>query len=158
MLNDYEHENVVFNNTELASAQFVFNFLETDFDIISGNGYTTYMSERVTDVGILRLHFATDESVYNLGAVSDLVSDDGEPDFEIGIDDSYQAWLEEYLGDFLTVIMLVIVVLIILVAVVYLKPIAKAVFDGFAEIIDLILSALVFPFQLIASLFSNKRR
>ena len=158
MLSDYEHENVVFNNTELASAQFVFNFLETDFDIISGNGYTTYMSERVTDVGILRLHFATDESVYNLGAVSDLVSDDGEPDFEIGIDDSYQAWLEEYLGDFLTVIMLVIVVLIILVAVVYLKPIAKAVFDGFAEIIDLILSALVFPFQLIASLFSNKRR
>lgn len=158
MLSDYEHENVVFNNTELGSAQFVFNFLETDFDIISGNGYTTYMSERVTDVGILRLHFATDEGVYNLGAVSDLVSDDGEPDFEIGIDDSYQAWLEEYLGDFFTFILLVILVVIILVLIIYFKPIITSIFRGVTEICELIWSFITLPFQLIASAFKNKRR
>ena len=161
MLSDDEHEKIVFDEDGLGSAQFVFNFLETDFDIISGGTYTTFMSERVTDVAILRLHFATDTGVYNLGVVSDVVSDDGEPDVEIGFDDSYQSWIDEmdeYLGDFLTVMMLVIFVLIILVAVVYLKPLASMIGKGFKEIISLIWSAVTLPFQLIASLFSSKRR
>lgn len=159
MLSDYEHENVVFNNTELASAQFVFNFLETDFDIISGNGYTTYMSERVTDVGILRLHFATDEGVYNLGAVSDLVSDDGEPDFEIGADDSYQTWIEsfeEYFGDFITFICLVILVVIFLVFVLYFKPIGMTILRGITEIFELVWAAITLPFHLLREFFAKK--
>ena len=161
MLSEYEHEKVVFNDSELGSAQFVFNFLETDFDIIAGSGYTTYMSDRVTNVGILRLHFATDTVVYNLGAVSDFVSDDGEPDFEIGADDSFQSWLEDldaYLEDFFKVMFLIILVIIILIFIIYFKPVIILMFSGVTEIFSLIYSTITFPFQLIASAFKNTRR
>jgi len=159
MLNEHKGEKIVFDDSSLGQAQFVFNFLETDYSWVSGGtGTVSYFSKRVTDVAILRLHFATDSEIFNLGVVSDVVSDDGVPDFVVDVEDNIEHILDDYFGNFLSMVMLLIIGLAVLVFCVYLKPIAKAVFDGFAEIIDLILSALVFPFQLIASLFSNKRR
>lgn len=159
MLEDYKNERIVFDEGSLAEAEFVFNFLETDYSaIVGGTGTSSFFSKRVTDVAILRLHFATSTGTYNLGAVSDIVSDDGNPDFNVGIGDNIENLVDEYLGDFLTFLMLIIFVAIILVALVYLKPLASAIGKGFKEIISLIWSVVTLPFQLIGSLFGSKRR
>ena len=159
MLEDHKNEKIVFDEGSLGEAEFVFNFLETDYSVtVGGTGTSSFFSKRVTDVAILRLHFATSTGTYNLGAVSDIVSDDGNPDFNVGIEDNIENLMDDYLGDFLTVIMLVIFVLIILVAVVYLKPLVSMIGKGFMEIIGLIWSAVTLPFQLIGSLFDSKRR
>lgn len=156
--------NETFNEVELAGleqSEFVFRFAETDFTSTSTG--TEYLSEYsvASEIGILRLHFLSEGQYYNLGVVSDLVATDSAPELDTSNKDNiinYIEEMDEYLGDFLTVIMLVIFVLIILVAVVYLKPLASAIGKGFKEIISLIWSVITLPFQLIGSLFSRKRR
>ena len=158
MLEDYTNEKIVFDEGSLGNAQFVFNFLETNYSVSTGFGTASFFSKRVTDVAILRLHFATDTEVYNLGAVSDIVSDDGEPDFNVSTEDNIKKLIDEYLGDFLMFLLLIILVVIILVFIIYLKPLGKIIYNGFTEIVDLILSVITLPFKFIASLFSSKRK
>ena len=161
MLEDHTNEKIVFDEGSLANAQFVFNFLETDYSVSTGMGTSSFFSKRVTDVAILRLHFATDTEVFNLGAVSDIVSDDGNPDFNVSTGDNVKNFIEDmdaYLGDFLMFLLLIILVVIILVFIIYLKPLGKIIYNGFTDIIDLILSVITLPFKFIASLFSSKRK
>ena len=161
MLEDHTNEKIVFDEGALANAQFVFNFLETDYSATTGFGTASFFSKRVTDVAILRLHFATDTGVYNLGAVSDIVSDDGVPDFNIGTGDNVENLLEEmddYLEDFFMFVFFIILIVIILILVIYFKPVIKLMFSGVTEIFSLIYSTFTFPFQVIASAFKNKRR
>ena len=153
--------NETFNEVELAGleqSEFVFRFAETDFTATSTG--TEYLSEYsvATEIGILRLHFLAEGQYYNLGAVSDLVATDSVPELETSNIDNIINAMDEYLGDFLTLLMLIILVAFILVALVYLKPLASAIGKGFKEIISLIWSAVTLPFQLIGSLFSSKRR
>lgn len=158
MLEEFENEKIVYEDEEIASSEFVFSFLETDYSVSTGVGTSTFISKRVTDVGILRLHFATDTGVYNLGAVSDLVSDDGEPDVEIGADNNFENAMEDFFGDSFSFIFLLILLLFILVLAIYLKPLFRAIGKGFKEIFSMIWSVITMPFQLIGHLFSNKRR
>ena len=156
--------NETFNEVELAGleqSEFVFRFAETDFTATSTG--TEYLSEYsvASEIGILRLHFLSEGQYYNLGVVSDLVATDSTPELDTSNKDNiinYIEEMDEYLGDFLTFLMLIILVAIILVALVYLKPLASAIGKGFKEIISLIWSAVTLPFQLIGSLFSSKRR
>ena len=159
MLEDHKNEKIVFDEGSLGEAEFVFNFLETDYSWVSGGtGTVSYFSKRVTDVAILRLHFATDSEVFNLGAVSDIVSDDGNPDFNVGIGDNIENLMDDYLGDFRAFLMLFLFIVFILVLLVYIKPVASMVGKGIGEIFGLIWSVITLPFQLIASLFDSKRR
>lgn len=159
MLKEYDHEKIVYEEEKITSSDYVFSFLETDFDIISGNGFTTYMSDRVTDVGILRLHFATDTGVYNLGVVSDLVSDDGEPDVEIGFDDDYLNNQREW-EDALDLLFSLVLTLTLLVGLIIVNPLLKPLFSmigkGFKEIFNTIIGIIFLPFRLIGQLFRSK--
>ena len=159
MLSEYTNEKIVYEEESIRESDFVFSFLETDFNVISGSGYTTYMSKRVTDVGILRLHFATDTGVYNLGVVGDLVYDDGEPDVEIGVDDNVENIKEELEGmfdDFIRIFLIIVLVVAVIFAFSVGKPILKIIFRGFTEIIGLILSFFMYPFHLLGKLFKGK--
>lgn len=161
MLEDHTNEKIIFDEGTLAQAQFVFNFLETNYTVSTGFGTSSFFSKRVTDVGILRLHFATDEGTYNLGVVSDLVSDDGEPDFNVGIDDNIKNRLEDLKADLeeiFKLILLVILIVIILVFGIYLVPLFKIIYNGIKGIMELILSVITLPFKFIVSLFSSKRK
>ena len=89
-LEDFKNEDVAFSEGGLGNAQFVFQFLETNYSLSGGNGVTIESSTKVTDVSILRLHFLSEGKYYNIGVVADIVSDDGTSDFEITIGDNFE--------------------------------------------------------------------
>ena len=94
-LEDFKNEDVIFNKGDLGDAEFVFQFLETSYSASVGAGGSVFESgTSIEEVGILRLHFLSDGKVYNLGVVSDLVSDDGKPDFVITIQDDMKNVME----------------------------------------------------------------
>lgn len=168
MLEDHTNERIVFDEGSLAEAQFVFNFLETDYSVSTGLGTSSFFSKRVTDVAILRLHFATATGTYNLGAVSDIVSDDGKPDFVVDTEDNIQNNLEElmelinsifdFLDELYSIVLIIILVLGFVLFARFAKPIFTPIKQGFGEIFSIILAIILTPFELIASLFRNKRR
>ena len=160
---DTEEQTNTFVSSEqeasLSKAQFVFRFYETEYS--EWEETLTLWGQRgteVTEVTILRLKFLSGTTTYNLGVVSDVVSDDGNPDYNVDFGDSLQNKMEEFFEDSFTFIMLIILVIGILLILVYLKPLASAIGKGFKEIISLIWSVVTLPFQLIGSLFSSKRR
>ena len=160
---DTEEQTNTFVSSEqeasLSKAQFVFRFYETEYS--EWEETLTLWGQRgteVTEVTILRLKFLSGTTTYNLGVVSDVVSDDGKPDYVVDFGDSLQNKMEEFFEDSFTFIMLIILVIGILLILVYLKPLASMIIKGFKEIISLIWSAVTLPFQLIGSLFSRKRR
>ncbi len=162
MLEEFENEKIVYEDSSIESAQFVFSFLETDYSVITGIGGTSvFVSKRITDIGILRLHFATDTGVYNLGVVSDLVSDDGEPDVIIGTDDNFENAMEDLEKDF-EAIFAILFVLILLIVILYgsiaFKPVFKSIGTGFKEIFKAIGSVFLLPFELIKDLFKGNRK
>lgn len=71
---------------ELADKEWVLRFKETSFEasvVTSSTGTYSYSSAsgtKISEIGILRLMFETDNRVYNLGVVSDIVSPDLIPD------------------------------------------------------------------------------
>ena len=160
MLEDHTNERIVFDEAPLNEAQFVFNFLETGVSTITGaTGTVTTFSKRVTDVAILRLHFATTTNeIYNLGAVSDIVSDDGNPDFNVDIGDNVKNAMEEYFSDFLAVLLVLIIVALILGVSGFLKPIFSAIIDGVVEIYSLAFTVITLPFAAIGGLFKGGRK
>lgn len=158
MLSEHKNEKIVLDSGLFDGSEFVFSFLETDYNIISGTGVSSYFSQRVTDVTILRLRFATDAGVYNLGAVGDIVSDDGKPDVIVGIEDNIENIVDEYLSDVLGVILLIVIIVFILVVLVFLKPVFKMIYEGIVEIFSFIWSIITLPYQLIVELFNGKRK
>lgn len=147
-LTDSDRENL--NNSD-----FVVRFLETDFQTFSGAGAQTSNWTSITEVSILRLHFLTDNGkTYNLGAVSDIVSDDGLPDFVVDAIDNLQNLLEESWEIFLAILGLTILIAaIVLLSFIGLKPmdILRFVFKG----VTLILLA---PFRFFKWLFTPKKK
>ncbi len=150
-----------FSEEELAGleqAQFVFRFVETPYTMVTSPNASSGTYTLAENIGILRLHFLADGKYYNLGVVSDLVGTDAKPELGVSNMDNIINAMDEYLGDFLAFLMLIILVVIILVVLVYLKPVASMIWKGIKEIFSLILSVITLPFQLIASLFSGKRK
>ena len=152
-LEDSKNEDIVFSKGGLGSAEFVFQFLETDYTLSSGNGITIESSTKVTDVGILRLHFLSEGKHYNLGVVSDLVSDDGSPDFEITIGENFenQGWWLKLMG-------LLVLILVVSACGPLLKVLSflfKAIFRGVGFLLNLLFEVLKLPFRLIG--FLNKK-
>lgn len=148
-LEDFANEEIVFQEGGLEQAQFVFQFLETDYYSYTGvtDGVSTKSSVKVTNVGILRLHFLVDGRAYNLGVVSDLVSDDGEPDFEITIGDNFenQGWWEKMM------MLLALIALLILGS--YFPPLFSFVFKVLSFVLELVVKIvfglLSLPFKVI---------
>ena len=154
-LEDFKNDDIVFSEGDLEKAQFVFQFLETDYTLSGGNGNTFKHFTKVTDVGILRLHFLSEGKTYNLGVVSDLVTDDGNPDFEVTIGDNFenQGWWQKLMS----VLMLVLLMTL-------LGPFSATLFSALIKVVwfavKMALSAIAwafgFPFRLLGRLFRTK--
>lgn len=156
-LESYDHTLLVYDEAAINESEFVIQFLETDYSTWNttgvGNGYD---STRVSEVSILRLRFATPQGVYNLGAVSDVVSDDGEPDYE------YQTGLypDDDFGD-LEIILGILIFVVGLVALPYVVSFVKTILSGLIDaisfLIQLLVSLITLPFELLASIFGSDK-
>lgn len=162
MLQDNTNEYINVNEEQLNDSEYVFLFTETDYSVVGGSssGTTSYFSTRVENVAILRLHFATPTSTYNLGVVSNVISDDGNPDFEVGTDDNIQNWGEDNFGD-LEILLFIIVLIVGVIGLSYVVPFIKTMFNGIVDaisfLIQLLVSLITLPFELLASIFGGDK-
>ena len=160
MLQDNTNEYIDVNQEQLNGSEFVFLFTETDYEVVIGaaSGTVSYSSTRVDDVAILRLHFATPTNTYNLGVVSNILSDDGEPDFEVGTGDNIQNWGEDAYED-LEIILSIILLLALIVALPHIIKFIKSIYygirDGITTVIEFVVAIFVTPFELLGSLFGG---
>ncbi len=98
------------------NSQWVFSFYETDYSEDTGWGYITHKGSEVSGITILRLHFMdTRQKIYDLGAVSDVVTPDDIPDAEAGADDGIPDWVKALLTAIITIIIIVAIVIILAV-------------------------------------------
>ncbi len=142
------------DEANLSKADFVIRFLETDCTMYSSGYATTTFWTHVSEVAVLRLRFLSGNETYNLGVVSDIVSDDGLPDFVVDAIDNVQNLLEES-WEIMLAILGIIVLIALLVALSFLgvKPI---------DIIKFVFRGLVFivlaPIELIKRIFVRKNK
>ena len=152
---DYTNTEIEGSKKEaLNNSQYVFQFLETDYTLQGGTGYTIENSVEVTEVGILRLHFLSDGKLYNLGVVSDLVGTGTVPDFEVTVSDNFEN--EEWWQKIMTVLMLILLVVAITFLFGPILFVLKIVWIGIKFVGNLIWAVITFPFRLIGWLFKPK--
>ena len=148
--------------------QYVFQFLETDRlcerpadPAFAGYGYKC-TSTYISDVGILRLHFKTPKGTYNLGVVSDLVSDDGIADIVVGIADNVEHMWEDFAERFEKIMAVILAILLIVVLWPFINPVVSGIFKLVWSVIKLILKIAwkitTWPFKLIGRLLFSKKR
>lgn len=160
MLKDYSNEQLIFEGDKISSADYVFSFLDTDYSITNFNGGYTEIAKRVTDVSLLRLHFATKSGdFYNLGVVSDIVSDDGDPDYNVGLDDNFINSLEEggWWTDIMMILGLIVLLLIISIFTGPIGAIFKLIWNGIKYILQCFLTVITAPFKFLESYFKSKK-
>ena len=127
----------------LLNAKFVFRYIETDYSksIAVGSQVTQYSV--VSNFGILRLHFATPESTYNLGCVSDLVGSDSDPEFNVDAGDNVQNTLEELYAKFKELRDQILKILALVFVAILLIFLVKPVIN----IVKFVVSILLYPFK-----------
>lgn len=152
-LEDFTNEEVEFSKGGLGKAQFVFQFLETDYSF-TATQYSSYeYSTVVSDVGILRLHFLSEGRRYNLGVVSDLLSDDGVPDFEVTIMDNFEN--QEWWQKIMTLLGIILLVVLFSFFSGPLTLVLKILWQGLMFILRVLLWLLLLPFKLLIRLFKH---
>lgn len=135
----------------VSQGQWVFSFLETESNTISGST-STYYKYDIEDITILRLHFIDiHDDVYNMGVVSDRVNPDNKAD---GTGSGLDFNFEENFQKLFAIIMLVI----LLIVLGYIFPIASIIIKIFSVIINAIYFVISLPFKLIGKLFKQKNK
>lgn len=125
---------------KLDGQQWVLRFVETEIKVIGGSGATTTFWTDISEVTVLRLKFVSDGKVYDLGAVSDKVTEGDKPDNtntnELA---SLWEWLSRLTGipEWVWVLILIATVLAICL------PILSAVFPVVGQVLSLIFGALL---------------
>ena len=156
--------NEEFSAEELAAleeSEFVFRFLETNYTLTPGSTASFGTFSETENIGILRLHFLSDGKYYNLGVVSDMVGTDSTPDLDVSLGDNVKNFVEEmdeYLGDFFNVLLVIIFIVVACVLFVLTKPFWIALFRGVAEMAELIWATLTLPFKLLAGKQDKNKR
>ena len=160
----------------LQGKQWVLRFAETERTQKELNlaVYHSYQLDwTVVDrVTILRLEFETDGVIYNLGAVSDIVSGDNLPgNHDVAEPKTFWTWLAGLLGvsqrtaKIITIIVLCLLALIIFFPILspFLGIIAQGIawlIKGIAKLISLLIRGAIWiitlPFRFIAKLFNGK--
>ncbi|MBQ7326388.1 MAG: hypothetical protein IJW93_02800 [Clostridia bacterium] len=160
---DTEEQTNTFVSSEqeasLSKAQFVFRFYETEYS--EWEEMLTLCGQRgteVTEVTILRLKFLSGTTTYNLGVVSDVVSDDGKPDYEVDFGDSLQNKMDAYFGDAFGILFLIIFIIVLFLAFTAFKPVLKLIGDGIKEIFMMIINVIFLPFRLLGRLFRPRNK
>lgn len=137
-LEDFTHsEYKVVQGTETDFGDFVFQFLETDYESYNTDYGTKNERTNVTEVTVLRLHFLTESGVYDLGVVSDIVSDDGIPDFVVSALDNVENRIEDMWKAFTEWFEKIMSVILVILLVVILWPIVSPIFSILFNIISL---------------------
>ena len=154
-LEDFKNEDITFTEGGLGSAQYVFQFLETDYEVAMGEGWYSKELTKVTNVGVLRLHFLSEGKVYNLGVVSDLVSDDGIPDYEITIGDNFEN--QEWWQKIMMILCLILLVTLLTAFAAPIGAILKIFVSGLGFILKFALWVLTLPFKVLIFAFGRKR-
>lgn len=156
-LTDVKAQNKEFESCELEdinAAQFVFRVAETDYfttlDYVDGNHLYRYY--RLANSGVLRLHFATADGVYNLGAVSDLVGTDGMSDTK----DDPSADLKEWWEELLSILGLILFCLAISAFWGPISFVLNVLWVLLKLVLKIILKILSLPFKFIGWLFKPK--
>ncbi len=136
------------DNDEVKKLQWVLMFDETSVYRYQSNGtlITTYeeTGQIIDEVAVLRLEFVEDGVTYNLGAVSDKVSNDY--DFNDGTGDPGDSNKKRRIG----IIGLIILIVLIIIFFPLISPILGAIVNGVVLIICL-------PFKAISALFKRKK-
>ena len=147
--------------TNLQGKQWVLRFTETERTQTQtdwvGGAYTNYRVDwTVVDrVTILRLEFETDGVIYNLGAVSDIVSGDSLPgNQDVVAPKTFWTWLAGLLGVSQRTAKIITAVILGLLILIILWPILSPVL-GF--IIKGLLWLITAPFKALAKLFKRKK-
>ena len=132
------------------SAQYVIRIAETEYKTTADTVVTKKDYYALEEGGVLRLHFATPEGVYNLGAVSDLVGTDGKTDEDNSVD--FEEWFEKIMSAIMSIFACVIVIMLwgpIKLILKVLLFLSKGVLNVFLWIIS-------FPFKIIGWFFKSK--
>lgn len=132
----------------LKKSDFVFQFLETDYEMNFGGGITYEVKYETTDVGVLRLHFLSQGKTYNLGVVGDLVGTGGDPVYEVTIGDNFenQGWWQKII----MVLGLIAIGFVLILLNIYCKPVVDAVLIAIKWFFKVLLSLLLLPFRLLS--------
>ena len=158
-ISDWTNEGIDFSSgTGLDSSEFVCLFKETGYfrsPLAESVGYED--STRITEVGLLRLHFVDSSGkTYNLGVVSDIVSDDGVPDYIVDELDNLQNKMEDFFDGFDDLLhfllLIVLVVLVILVITKLVIPFGKMLFVGIKGFFEI----LFYPFKRLFEILRKK--
>ena len=121
------------------NVQYVFQFLETERVAVRPSDPFDYgysykcTSTYVSNVGVLRLHFKTPKGTYNLGVVSDLVSDDGIEDIVISIADNVEHMWQDFTEWFEKILSVILIILFVVI----FWPIVTPIFNILFKIIGL---------------------
>ena len=142
---------------ELEGSEFIFQFWESTFTMETSwldSSYNTQFYE-ARNIGVLQLDFLAEGKRYNLGCVSDLVSTDSVPDFDLSVK------MPDFLNEDL--FSLIISLLFLLVSLMLFTPllgpllpmIFTFLFKGIAFLLRLVIYVLLFPFNL---LFARRKK
>ncbi len=138
---------------ELLKADYVFQFLETEYSVQTGSS-VNIRSYETQNIGVLRLHFLSEGKVYNLGVVGDLVGTDTVPDIEITIPDNIQNSFEEMSWILKLILSIAIIALLIYAWNSFIWPFIKFIFSGIEFIFtDILVPLIKLPFNLIGWIF-----
>ena len=158
----YDEDRIAFVEGNLKDVEFVFQFLETDYTMTIYSGGSTIQTKgtKVTNVGILRLYFIDEAgNPYNLGVVSDLVSDDGNPDVSAGtgkLVDDLKNLLEDFWDKLLPLLGLIIALLVVVFFFGPVMKVVKIIFTVIKFILSLLFWVISLPFKLISWLLKPK--
>lgn len=141
--------------TGISNCQYVFRVVESDYYYVVNwtTGEYTKTYYKASNQGVLRLHFATPEGTYNIGAISDLVEDDGsanggtlKPEFSF----------EKAFETLLTIIMVVLIVLVLIFFGPYIKIIVDILWTAIKLLASVVAKLITFPFKLLGALFKRQ--
>ena len=128
---------------KLNGQQWVLRFVETTIKLIGGYGSTTKFWTDISEVTVLRLKFVSDGDVYNLGAVSDKVTEGDKPD---NTNTNEFASLWEWLSRLTGIPEWVWKLLAAIIPLAILLPILSAIFPVVGQVLALIFGALLKAF------------
>ena len=152
---DFKKENLSEETIEMLSdKQWVLRFLETDYTVSMGAMRREYKSTVVSEASILRLKFITDNKVYDLGAVSDVVSGDTQPDGGMSIADQVKDKIDKLWEKILQLVGIVFVVFVVVKVVMrlggaVLKKILGWIWELFKFVIKWAFRIAFFPLWLL---------
>lgn len=150
----------------IQNSDFVFSFKETDYletfvpPALSSETYC-----EIENITILRLHFLSYGRTYNLGVVSDSVSTDSTPDFDISAGEEFKDNVKDlFNGDgdpdlkWWEILILILGGIILLYLVVMLWPVLSVFFNLIGQGIKAFIKILISPFKFIGRKFVAEKK